>query len=254
MFLFDDHLVLHYKSMLYASGDIPRFLLIFAASFALVFAFPILSIADPTDSIIHVLLIFSFLIGFLTNRALERKQTLSTNVANELARLRRVHHLSEFVSDVVWQKQLHKALEQYHQTLAANFVQHQETNKLFRHITHLIYSCKTKNKREEQLWNDLLQTTRDLSIERQRIEQALVGGLSWYSWLVMGTYAAIVIILLILSRQHAGLTYFSVGVTTAGVLLVTDLLFRLDRLSDQELAQFTILYKQNLPKRRNLAA
>jgi len=83
-------------------GDILRVLAIFAGSLAVSFVLPRFGGPSSTTSIFNTMLIFSFLIGFFVNRALERRKAVWTSIEVELSRLRRLYNLGLQVSDESW--------------------------------------------------------------------------------------------------------------------------------------------------------
>lgn len=224
-----------------------RFLVILVVAFLLPIVFPAIpAAAGSGNNLVHMMLVFSLLIGFLINRALERKQTISTSVAVELSRLRRIQHMSEGMKDASWKKQLQAAMKAYYKKVSENFLARDEALGHFRALTHPIYQYKPKDRHEELALEDMLQSTREIALERQRGQQALQAGLSWYSWLVMLTYAALIIFLLLGNRADPGFSVLSVGATTAGILIVLDLLYRLNQLSKEEREKIQTMYKKNV--------
>ena len=215
--------------------------------FLLPVVFPIVPEASGSGSnLVHMMLLFSLLVGFLINRAIERKQTISSSVAIELSKLRRVYHIGEELARGAARKRLFASLAAYQRTMAKAFLG-PVTAKAFRDMTHGVYGLEPRDLREQALFADLLDTTRCIALERQRRETAVEGGLSWYSWLVIAAYAVFIILLLLWNREESGFSAISVGATVTGVLLVLDLLYRLDRFSAEEAAQVMARFARNAP-------
>lgn len=224
-----------------------RFTTIMMASFLLAIFFPFVNNqTDSSGNIIHPMLIFSLLITFLINRALERKKTISLSVSTELTRLRRIHHITEGIKDNAWKEKIFMAINNYQEVMSNNFFDFQNTLRPFRIITHLIYNYNPKNNHENLLLNDLFESTRELALERQKREVNTKSGLVWYSWLVMTTYALMLILLLLSNRQSPNFSVVSVGSTIAGILIVMDYLYRLNRFSKYDTDLLQQEYKQNL--------
>ncbi|MBI4457454.1 hypothetical protein HY633_00635 [Candidatus Uhrbacteria bacterium] len=228
--------------------DILRFAPIVTAAFAATYALPVFDTTSSTSSLLHVFLIFSFLLGFFINRALERRLTLRTAVNVELTRLRRLHHLTEQMSDAVWKETVQSGLRHYQTTVAKDLSGHSKLLTVFREFTHVIYDFRPADRREEILFQEMLSTSKEIALERPRIDQSLNGKQSFYSWLVLYTIAGFEIVLLLLNRGQQGLTDFSIGATITGVLITIDLLHQTDRVSRTELAEIEERYRKNIPK------
>lgn len=232
--------------MLYRTPTVLRFIVILAVSFALPFLFPLVPAAAGSGSnVIPMMLLFSFLIGFLINRAVERKQLVASSIAVELSRLRRVRHIAAETSDQAWKDLLSAKVSAYERTMGVEFFQSEKTVPSYRQMSELVYGFRPRDGREEILLQALLQSTGDIALERQRRAAAVGSKMSWYSWLVMSAYAFLIILILISNRQEHGFTAMSVGATIAGVLIVMDLLYRLNQYSKRELAEFRAKYEGN---------
>ena len=231
------------KEALSAVARIAAFL---AAAFALSYGLPTGSHADSSSSVFNALLLLSFLSGFFINRALERRKTLWNAVEVELSRLRRLYNLSASVDDRAWGDKLHRALLTYHKHVGADLRAYGKGRDEYRELAMMVYRFAPATERDRVLWQDMLQTTRDVALERRPLERSLGGGLQAHGWAVYLTIAAASGILMLINRGH-GFTSFSVGLTLAGVLAVVDLLRRTDRLSKGELAKLEETYRINVP-------
>lgn len=217
-----------------------------AAAFGLSYGLPVGSFADSSSSVFNALLLLSFLSGFFINRALERRKTLWNAVEVELSRLRRLYNLSASVDDRAWGDRLHRALLTYHKHVGAGLREYGKARDEYRELAMMVYRFSPATDRDRVLWHDMLQTTRDVALERRPLERSLAGGLQAHGWAVYLTIAASAGILMLINRGH-GFTSFSVGLTLAGVLAVVDLLRRTDRLSAAELAKLEETYRANVP-------
>lgn len=225
--------------------DIVRLIFILLVAFGLTLFLPI---TKPIGEIgmIPVMLIFSFLVVFLVNRAMERKRQLSISIAIERSRLRRIRHLTEKFASKKWRKDIYKALVSYQKKVADNFLEYDAAGKEFRGVTHLIYGFKPRNNYEEVIMEDLLDSTRELALQRQYIGQHLNGKLLPSSWLVLFAVAFLMILNLLLNRD--GNTYISSGLGISAILVAIDFLRQKNKLSRFEIEFFQSLYKENIEK------
>jgi hypothetical protein len=217
-----------------------------AVAFGLSYGLPTGDVADSSSSVFNALLLLSFLSGFFINRALERRKTLWNATEVELSRLRRLYNLSASVDDRAWGSRLHQALLTYHKHVGAGLREYGKARDEYRDLAMMVYRFDPKTDRDRLLWQDMLQTTRDVALERRPLERSLGGGLQAHGWAVYLTIAGSAGILMLLNRGH-GFTSFSVGLTLAGVLAVVDLLRRTDRLSRAEFAKLEETYRVNVP-------
>ncbi len=217
-----------------------------AIAFGLSYGLPAGSHEDSSSSVFNALLLLSFLSGFFINRALERRKTLWNAVEVELSRLRRLYNLSASVDDRAWGDRLHRALLVYHRHVGAGLRDYGKARDEYRELAMMVYRFAPKTDRDRELWHDMLQTTRDVALERRPLERSLGGGLQAHGWAVYLTIAGAAAVLMLINRGH-GFTSFSVGLTLAGVLAVVDLLRRTDRLSRAEFAKLEETYRTNVP-------
>ncbi len=225
-----------------------RYGFIIIVVFGIAFLAPFASSGASREALVPSVVMFSLLAAFLINRAIERKRTLAASMGIELSRLRRINHLAENIDDGIWKKKVRDAMVHYQTKLAENFLGYAETLGSFRELTHLVYRYNPKNRHEELMVEDLLRTTADVALERQRIEQSLARHLSWYSWLVVGTIAFFVVVLFMVGRNGAPWSVANAGIGSVSVLLVLDLLLRIDNISSKEVSVFQKMYQKNIPK------
>ncbi|MBI2099495.1 hypothetical protein HYT45_03755 [Candidatus Uhrbacteria bacterium] len=221
-----------------------RYLLIIAASMAAALLFPVLEETESNPD--PALWILAILIAFLIDRAMERKRALMASVEIELSRMRRLSHLVHGLGASQWREKLESSISFYHKKVAADFFDYKNALTDFRKITHLIYKFEPQNGREEILWEELLQTTRDLALERQNIKEHLARRLSWYSWLIVATIAFFVAILLLLGRSDILASRLTAGLGIGSLLLALDLLALVNKTSKIELLELQKMYEDNL--------
>ncbi len=227
-----------------------RFLIFLVLALLGSFFIPLDPSREVTNSLFAVLLVFSFSISFLINRAMERKKTLRTSIAIELSRLRRVNHMSEKMSDGIWRKDVRAALIHYQEKIGQNFLAYKELVGGFRAWSHLIYGYEPKNRQEELLFDDLLATTRDLALERQNIEQALNDRLDRSGWFFLSINTAFLLILLLWERTSALINQWTTGLAMTAVMMVVDFLFLTNALTRSEIQEIQLMYQKNIPKSR----
>ena len=224
-----------------------RILVILGFSFGLSYLLPPLSLSASTGVVVATLVLFSFLLGFFINRALERKQMISRGTSLELLYLRRVYNICENISDKQWVESAFTSLSDYHAAVSKLFLSHAATIENFRKVSHLIYGFQPKTRKDDMVYSELLKTMRDLSFERQHIEQALVNRLSGFSWMVMLINAGSSIFLLLIKLFEPQYSPLGCALLVASILLSLDLLIRTEHLSSKEIQSFEIAYRKNLP-------
>lgn len=225
-----------------------RILVIIAISFFLSFFTPAFNFSASTGVIVGTLVLYAFLLGFFVNRALEREQVIYRGVSHELLYLRHIFHLCEYISNKKWVGKVFESVVDYQKAVGRSFLMHATTSGLFRAVSHLIYSFQPKTPKDQTLFSDLLETTRNLAIERQQIQQAITNRLSGYSWLVMLTNASFGILLLLFNRYQPQYSPLGCALLIASILLLLDLLQRTDNLSSTEIHALETAYRSNLPR------
>ncbi len=231
--------------------ELIRIVFILGIAFSSSFLFPPVALSASTGTIVATLVLFAFLLGFFINRALERKQMISRCVSLELLHLRHTYHLCENVQDKNFAKRIIIALTGYQSAVGRSFLSHAKTGESFRKVSHLIYSYKTKSDKDEILFADLLNTVREVALERQQIEQALANKLSGYSWVVMLTNAISAVVLLLVNRFEPQYSPLGCAFLISSILLSLDLLLRTDQLSKSEIKAFETAYRFNIPHRKS---
>src|SRR3989344_745388 len=227
------------------SSDLIRLGVIVAASFSLSYGLPPIGTGKSVTSVFNMLLLFSFLVGFFINRALERRKTVVNGIEVELSRLRRIYNLSKRVSQSEWAPPMHAALRKYHVQVARDLFAYAEALEDYRVIASMVYDYVPVTEKYRGVFADLLQTTRDIALERRPLERSLDSRIPGYGWAVT-ILIVIGVGLLLLMNRGDGLTAFSVGATLTGLISVLDLLFRTDRFAPEEVARFQKLYRDNV--------
>lgn len=193
-----------------------------------------------------IVIVFSFLISFLINRALDRKKALSAAISVEISRLRRLHHLSEHMSTPAWRVQLDDANATYQQAVGKNFLRYSECGEQFRELSHTIYKFKPKTRYDEIMFGELLGTMREVALERQLIAERISEKLPAYGWLVVITVAIFLSILLLLGAASSVGMQIGSSFAIASVLFILDLLRSVDHISSAEKKVFEKMYQKNL--------
>lgn len=230
------------------------FLDIMRVAAIIIAAFSVASFLPPFhliagDTIVPQLLLLSFVMAFMINRALSRKQALAGSVMIELSRLRRLEHLSESMSDAKFHRDLKTAIGRYQQLMSKSFGRKDDTADEFRDITHLVYRFRP-GAGQDVIYADLLGTTRDLALERQRLASSMQAPLSPYSWLLVLVNATFVILFLLANRRPDVASHYGAAATISGVLIALDLLFQTDRLSPREIKRYREMFRKNMPKEK----
>lgn len=229
-------------------SDALRVLTIIIAAFALASFLPPFKLIAG-DTIVPQLLLLSFVMAFMINRALSRKQALAGSVMIELSSLRRLEHLSESMSDAKFHRSLKMTIGRYQQKMAKVFGSDEDTTEAFRDITHLVYRYRPSES-QAAIYQDMLHTTRDLALERQRLTSSIQSPLFAYSWLLVLVNATFVILFLLANRRVDVASHFGAAGTISGVLIALDLLFQTNRLSTREITRYREMFRKNMPKEK----
>lgn len=213
--------------------------------------FEFVSSASLSNSTIVVIL-FVFLAGFLINQAIQRNTALSEAISIELSRLRRIVHLTENLEGrAAWKKEIRTAIVAYLETVAAkDFRDYEEAHTAFRGITHEIYAFKPKGKREELLFNELLEISRELAYQRQRVSSLIHSPISVYTK-VAATFVAVIGIISLLGARTERESIFFIAGPVASILLILDIFFNLDILTASDRKRLEHRYKYNALDMKN---
>ncbi len=203
-------------------------------------------------TLIPQLLLYSFLLGFLINRSLLRKQTILSCSSLEISRLRRLRHLVEFIHDKRWATHVRVSLQRYERAMVYSVLPSEKHQQLFRDVSHLIYQFVPKTNHETQLYHDLLETTRELALEHQRYRSAISNQLSWYGWFVISTNAFFVIAVLLANRDMSNFSPIGVTAAIASICMTYEFLIRTSQLSKTEQQLLQAEYQKNIDEQEPL--
>ena len=221
------------------------FILFFA--FFISYFLPRTGLSNP-GTIVPQTVLFSFLLGFFINRSIQRKQSLSQGISIELASLRHVHHVSEGLRSASFVKNVLNAIKKYHASMSAYFPNSEKANEAFRHMTHLVYLFRPVDSKDVPVYMDILSTTKELALERQRILTSLNASLSSYSFIMIAIAAFFVVVLSLALRDAGGTSHFGCAAIISGILIAMDLLRLTDRLSESLIEKYKNLYMMNMKK------
>ncbi|PIR66794.1 MAG: hypothetical protein COU51_02160 [Parcubacteria group bacterium CG10_big_fil_rev_8_21_14_0_10_36_14] len=236
-----------------------RFLGIFIATLILVSIVPSFTDAITITYIspIPVATIFAIVIAFYISNAITRMENIQTNVAVELSRSRRAYHLANgFTSSQdlkKWGKELQDLVIEYLQSFGGHdFGEYNKSSKEFREITYHIYKMDPKllkTPKEIAIYEELLTTTREWAMVRQNISERKKQRISLYSWVILWSISAILILFLMLLRtQDIFSTRIVAGLSIVAVLFTLDLLWEINNLSKPERRIFARKYLFNVDK------
>lgn len=190
-----------------------------------------------------VVILFVFLVGFLINQAIRQNWELNMSVSRELSRLRRVVHLSESTDNQEkWKKDVRKASVAYLEAVGKkDFRDYDEGHEAFRELTHELYNYHPKDKRNDSLFSEILNSTRDLAFQRQQVSRYRYSSISPYTKFA-ATFVAIIAIVLLLGARGAETSIFFIAGPVSGILLILDIFFQLDVLTEDERHRFEAMY------------
>jgi hypothetical protein len=235
-----------------------RFLGIFVLTIVLVSFTP----AYPRDEIlayltpIPVATIFAIVIAFYINNAIARMNGIQNNVAIELSRVRRVHHLAmglQTTELVGWAQELGELVIKYLKGFKKySFKEYGQGNADFRALTYHIYKMDSgllKTPKDTAVYQELLQTTREWALVRQNIQAFKKQNISLYSWFILGSVSAILIssLMFIRSENIFG-TKLTSGLSIISVLFILDLLWELNSLNDKKCRLLAEKYVMNIER------
>ena len=201
------------------------------------------SVANP----LYGLILFIFLSGFLINQTMGRNKTLQVSIDLELSRTRRIMYVIENMHVTEsWKKDVKKRLIAYMQSVASHdFSAYKKSDEAFREMTHHIYACAPKTRKDEVLFSELLLITREIALQRQELIHDLHSPITPYVWIVDFLLGMICLVLLFLVRDASFLSTWYVFFITSMILLILDLLVELSVLTKSKRNAFQNLYAEN---------
>jgi len=228
-----------------------RYLLYILVTLAFVVIAPVDLAAKLNFAFTAIIFLFAFTIGFLIDRTMERKRVLRENLNIELSRLRRIHHIGEYLGTAKWRASLDDALTRYQLSVSQDITNYPEANNAYREVSHKVYGYKAKNRQEEILLEDLLDTTRELALGRQKIQRGLDGWIEPYHWMIISINSYLLIFVLIFAKEGEIFARLSIGASVLAVLLSLDLLRHSNKFTTADMARFQQKYQVNIPEKQD---
>jgi hypothetical protein len=229
-----------------------RLIFMIGVAYFLVQYFPLSEVpaSQFENSPVSSIVLFVFLAGFLITRAIDRKRKLRFSASMELSRLRRIGHLTEQVpKHKTWVKEVAKYLKAYVRTVGKNdFLAYPDLQKDFRKLSHTIYNFNPKTAKDRILYDEFLDVMKDAAFHRQQVILHMHSNISPYIWL--GT--AILLVINVWSALLMQEPYFASFVFTfsavLGLIIVFDILVKLDFLHRFERRDYQVWYKEEAKK------
>lgn len=203
---------------------------------------------DPSQSSLAITVFLVFVLVFEINNAMQKHRELKRNVNLELSRIRRVHHLAQKMSTrkTKWKTSVDVAVKAYLIFFRRHsFSDYIAASKYFREVTSLVYEYKPKTAREDILFRELLETTRELAAMRQNISAQIKQRISMYQWVVVLIITLLVIVSALLT-QGSDITAFFLNLSLlSAIFIAIQLIWEVDDYNKDELRQFADLYVEN---------
>lgn len=201
-----------------------------------------------------VMIVFVFLAGFLISQAIQRNRQLDYAISVEISRLRRIIHLTGNLTAVVtWKKTLKKDTIDYLNKVATSpFIEYAKAHTSFRKVTQALYQYNPKTVRDQIVYKELLEVSREAAYHSQRVGQLVQTFGSSYVWWVLGVVMVINIILLLGSRETGFTSQLFIAGSIAGVLLVLDMLYEQDILTKSRARWYQATYAASAKDLRNM--
>ncbi|MCX6715110.1 MAG: hypothetical protein NTX72_04825 [Candidatus Uhrbacteria bacterium] len=226
-----------------------RLLMIGFLGFVLVTWVPVFSFEKVPSTVnpLYGVVLFIFLSGFLITQTMSRNATLQNSIELELSRTRRIMHLIENMHvQASWKKEVKKRILAYLQFVGSNnFTSYKKSDDLFREMTHVIYACAPKTRKDEILFSELLCVTREIALQRQELARDLHSPITSYVWIVYFLVGVINILLVFLVRDTSMLSSVYVFLVSVMIFLIADLLVELNVLTKSKRNEFQNLYAEN---------
>lgn len=200
-----------------------------------------------------VMIVFVFLAGFLISQAIQRNRQLDYAMSVEISRLRRIVHLTRNLSAAAsWKKTVKKNTIDYLNKVATkDFKKYQEAHAGFRKVTQMLYQYMPKTARDQIIYKELLEVSREAAYHSQRVGQLVQTFGSSYVWWVLGVVVVINIILLLGSREPGFTSQLFIAGAIAGLLLVLDMLYEQDVLTKSRGRWYQATYAASAKDLRN---
>lgn len=137
-------------------------------------------------------ILFSITVGFLMFKTLNRRAALDEHIALELNKVRRIHHLAQYLMEAhghlaPWFGQVREGIMQYLRSFEERtFDEYELGGPLFRNITYPVYSLPSLGKDyNAELYEALLTTTNQATEARERIRLSKNDFIGRFSWFVV---------------------------------------------------------------------
>ncbi|MBU0646263.1 hypothetical protein KJ611_02150 [Patescibacteria group bacterium] len=191
-----------------------------------------------------VMIVFVFLAGFLISQAIQRNRQLDYAISVEISRLRRIVHLTRNITaPAAWKNSIKKDTVDYLNKVAiSGFRNYHEAHATFRRVTKMLYQYTPKTGRDQIIFKELLEVSRDAAYHSQRVGQLVQTYGSSYVWWVLGVVLVINIILLLGSREPGFTSQLFIAGAIAGLLLVLDMLYEQDMLTKGRSRWYQAMY------------
>lgn len=201
------------------------------------------TLTDPTFG----LLIFVFVAGFLISQAITRQNKMRLAISVEQSRLRRLSHLARSVSNnAAFKKAVSLAIIDYMREVAKrDFRYYDEAHEKFRIATGLIYDFKPRTKRDEILFDEFLEVTRELAFYRQEVAGYLKSVIAPHTWAVLLILLLLNIATLLGSREPGFTSPLFIAAAVSGLLLIIDVLYDLSIMTPTDRKNFQREYLAN---------
>jgi len=192
--------------------------------------------------------IYSFIIAFAIDTAIDRKNQLKENIELELNALRHLYHLVEQLGSKAWQTKIRNKIEDYHEKIATSFSAHVGATSSFRSVSHAIYEYNAKNDHENVILAEALGTVRQLSEIRERVHYELSSRIGWPQWLRLILSVGGLLVIVFTPKENVFQERICIALSIFVLLLPLDLLFHSNILSADRLKYFQERYRMNIHK------
>ena len=137
-------------------------------------------------------ILFSITVGFLMFKTLNRREALDEHIALELNKIRRIHHLAQYLMEAhghlaPWFGQIREGIVNYLRSFEERtFADYEEGGPLFRDITYPIYGLPSLGKEyNRELYEALLFTSNQATEAREHIRLSKNDRIGRFSWFVV---------------------------------------------------------------------
>jgi hypothetical protein len=187
-----------------------------------------------------VAVLFVFVLGFLINNALFKGQQFKRHLNLELSRMRRLFHLTKNIGTTKLDKDYHNTIKK---SVYAYFdflnnyglSAYSGGNKLFRKVSYGVYGYKPKNAKQEIMYKELLETSREVAATRQEINAILHSGITSYGWTVLGVMEVFVVVATLLAQGTDVKDFIVTSAMLSTIFIVTLLVWEVDHYSPPQL-------------------